>query len=124
MTFLLIAKGLWQCGRLARKVEAKIVRAGLRINVPKCHTLPAQKRRQMGLDVDFADGIFRVQIDRWEALHESVEGLVGRLHGRVQASRMASLTGTVISMHLSWRPAMQLYTRHLYALISSMRSLN
>ena len=44
---------------------------------------------------------------------------------RVHASSLARLTGTVISMHLSWGPAVtQLYTRHLYALINSVVSLN
>ena len=43
--FVFMAKGFWQCAMLARKVEADFVRAGLRINVPKCHILPAQKRR-------------------------------------------------------------------------------
>jgi hypothetical protein len=66
--FLFMAKGFWQCARLARKVEAGLVRAGLRINVPNCHTLPAQQRRQLGFDVDFADGKFWVPVDRWEAL--------------------------------------------------------
>ena len=39
--FLIVAKGFWQCAKLARKVEADFVRAGLRINVPKCHAPPA-----------------------------------------------------------------------------------
>ena len=122
--FMFMAKGFWQCVRLARKVERDFVRAGLRINVPKCHTLPAQQRRQLGFDVDFAEGKFRVPVDRWEALREAVESLVGARHGRVQARRLASLTGTVLSMHLSWGPVTRLYTRHLYALINSVISLN
>ena len=99
--FLFMAKGFWQCVRLARKVEADLVRAGLRINVPKCHNIPAQLRRQLGFDVDFAAGKFRVPVDRWEALQASVDGLVYARHGRVQARKLASLIGTVLSMHLS-----------------------
>ncbi len=83
--FMFMAKGFWQCVRLARKVERDFVLAGLRINVPKCHTLPAQQRRQLGFDVDFAEGKFRVPVDRREALREAVESLVGARHGRVQA---------------------------------------
>ena len=98
--FLFVAKGFWQRSRLARKVEADFVRAGLRINVPKCHTLPAQQRRHLGFDVDFADGKFRVPVDRWEALHESAEGLVGARHGRVHARGLVNITGAVLSMHL------------------------
>ncbi len=112
--FLFMAKGFWKCARLARKAEADLVRAGLRINVPKCHTLPTQQLRQVGFDVDFMDGKFRVPVDRWEALREAAEGLAGARHGRVQARRLANLIGTVLSMHLSWGPVTQLYTRHLY----------
>ncbi len=78
----------------------------------------------VGFDVDFTDGKFRVPVNRWEALREAAEGVAGARHGRVQARRLASLTGTVISMHLSWGPVTQLYTRHLYALINSVPSLN
>ena len=35
----------------------------------------------MGFDVDFEDGKFRVPVDRWEALREAAEGLVGARHG-------------------------------------------
>ena len=76
------------------------------------------------IDVDFADGKFRVPVERWEALRESVEGLLGARNWRVQARRLASITGMVLSMHLSWGPVTQLHTRHLYALINSVRSLN
>ena len=119
-----MAKGFWQCARLARKVEADFARAGMRINVTKCHTLPAQQRRLLGFDVDFVDGKFRVPVDRSEALREAAEGLVGARHGKVQARRLASLTGTVLYVHLSWGPITQLYTRHLHALINSVMSLN
>ena len=74
--------------------------------------------------MDFAEGKFQVPTDRWETLHLSVSALLASKHGRVQARGMARLTGTVISMHLSWRPVTRLYTRHLYALIKSVVSLN
>jgi hypothetical protein len=60
-----MAKGFWQCARLAKKVEVDFVRAGLRIIVPKNHTLPTQQVRQLGFDVDSTDGKFRVPVDRW-----------------------------------------------------------
>jgi hypothetical protein len=99
--FMFMAKGFWQCVRLAMKVEADFVRAGLRINVPKCHTLPTQQLSELGLDVDSTDGKIRAPVDRWAALREAAEGLVGARHGRVQVRRLANLTGTVLSMHLS-----------------------
>ncbi len=40
--FIFMARGFWQCVRLVRKVEAYLVRAGLRINLPKCVTRPTQ----------------------------------------------------------------------------------
>jgi hypothetical protein len=54
----------------------------------------------------------------------SVDSVLAARHGRVQARRLASVTGTVLSMHLSWGLVTQLYTRHLYALINSVVSLN
>ncbi len=63
---------------------------------------PDAAAETVGFDVDFADGKFRVPVDRWEALRKPAEGLVGARHGRVQARRLACLTGTVISMHMSW----------------------
>jgi hypothetical protein len=87
---------------MARRVEGDFVRAELRINEPKCHTIPAQQRRQLGFDVDFAKGKFQVSLDRWEALKASVVALLSSKHERVRARMVARLTSTVISMHLSW----------------------
>ncbi len=44
--------------------------------------------------------------------------------GRVVARSLASITGTVLLMRLSLGPVTQLYTRHLYALINSVWTLN
>ncbi len=54
----------------------------------------------------------------------SVDAILAARHGRVHTRRLASVTGTVLSMHLSWGHVIQLYTRHLYALINSVVSLN
>ena len=122
--FMFMKHGFWQCARMARKVEGDFIRAGLKINVPKCSTIPAQQRRQLGFDVDFEDGVFRVPPDRCDALKRAVDALLSARHGRVQARRLASVTGTVLSTPLSWGPVTQLYTRHLYALLNSVMSLN
>ncbi len=122
--FMFMKSGFWQCVRMARGVERDFVRAKPRINVPKYHSIPAHHRRQLGFDVDFAQGKFQVPADRWEALTLSAGVLLSTRSGRVQARSLARLTGTVISMHLSWGPVTQLYTRHLYALINSVVSLN
>ena len=117
--FMFMEHGIWQCVRLARRVEKDLFLAGLKINVPKCHTIPAQQRRPLGFDVDFNACEFKVPEDRWEALMASVGRTLFAHKGRVVARSLASITGTVLSMHLSWGPVTQLYTRHLYAVINS-----
>ena len=73
----------------------------------------------MGFDVDFLKGEFRVPEDRWDALMVSVGRVLDDRRRRVLLRTLASITGTVLSMRLSWGPVTQLYTRHLYALIVS-----
>ena len=52
--FMFMKREFRQCARMAQWTKGDFVRAGLRINEPKCHTTPAQELRQMGFDVDFA----------------------------------------------------------------------
>jgi len=78
-------QGFWACVRLARRFKRDFVRAGLRINVPKCNMIPTQQRRQLGFDVDFATGKFKVPLERLEALRVSVDAILAAGHGRVQA---------------------------------------
>ena len=104
-------------GLVARRAEKDLFLAGLKINVPKYHMIPAQQRRQLGFDVDFAVGESRVPEDRWEALMASVDWRISAHKGRVAARSLASITGTVLSMHLFWCSVIQLYTRHPYASI-------
>jgi hypothetical protein len=113
--FMVMERGFSQCVRLARRVEKDLFLTGLKLNVPKCHTTPAQQRRHLGFDVDFAASEFRVPEDRWEALMASVDRILSAHKGRVIARSLASITGKVFSMHLSWNPVTQLYMRHLYA---------
>jgi len=49
----------------------------------------------------------------------SVDSIVVVRHGRVHARRLASVTGTVLSIYLSWGPLTP-----LYALIKLFMSLN
>ena len=42
--FMFKKHGFWQCARLARLVEGDFIHTGLKINVPKCHTIPAKQR--------------------------------------------------------------------------------
>jgi hypothetical protein len=83
-------------------VEGDFIRASLKTNVPKCNTIPAQQRRKLGFDVDFADGVFRVPLDRCDALKMAVDSILSVRHGRVHARRLASVTGTVLSTQMSW----------------------
>ena len=66
--FMFMERGFWQCVRLARRAERDPFQADFKINVPKSHTISAQQRRQLGFDVEFAAGEFRVPEDRWDAL--------------------------------------------------------
>jgi hypothetical protein len=101
---MFMERGFWQCDRLARRVEKDLFGAGLKINVPKCHAIPAQQRRQLGFVVDFVAGEFKVPEDRWEALMASVGRTLSAHKGRVVFRSSGSITGTVLSMHLSLRP--------------------
>ncbi len=116
--------GFAACARLARRMEGDFIKAGLRIDVPKCRTVPSQQRRKLGFDVDFAKGEFRVREDRWDSLMASVVRILDGSNKRMLLRTLASITGTVMSMRLSWGPLTQLFTRHLYALINSYWSLN
>jgi len=102
--FMFMERGFWQCDRLARRVEKDLFGASLKINVPKCHAIPAQQRRQLGFVVDFVAGEFKVPEDRWEALMASVGRTLSAHKGRVVFRSSGSITGTVLSMHLSLRP--------------------
>ena len=73
--FMFMEREFRQCVRLARRVEKDLFLAGLTINVPMCHMIPTQQRRQLGFDVDFVACEFRVPEDRWEALMASIGGL-------------------------------------------------
>jgi len=98
--------------------------AGLHINVPKCGTIPQHKRCQLGFDVDLAEGLFTMPIERWKALQSKIDAILSTRNWCVQARVIASLVGTIISMHLAWGPVTQLYSRHLYALINDIPTLN
>jgi hypothetical protein len=41
--FIFTIQGFWQCVWLARKVERDFILAGLKINVPKSHSIPSHK---------------------------------------------------------------------------------
>ncbi len=74
--------------------------------------------------MDFVVGEFGVLEDRWDVLMASVGRALSAHKGRVVARSLASITGPVLPMHLSWGPVTQLYTRHLYALINTVWTLN
>ena len=92
--FMFMERGFRQCVRLARQVERDLFLAGLKINVPKCHSIPAQQPRQLGFDVDVAVGKFRGPEDRWDALMALVGRALSARKGRVVARSLASITGT------------------------------
>ena len=84
------------------KDEAGAAASAADVNKPAAVSkVSAQQRRQLGFDVDFAVGEFRVPEDRWDALMALVGRALSAHKGRVVARSLASITGTVLSMHLS-----------------------
>ena len=100
--FMSMKSDFGQCVMLARRVERDSVRAWLNIIMPKCCPVFSKQRRQLGFNLNFEAGKFQVPGDWSEELKASIEGISSSRHGRVQAHSLASVTGTVLSMHLSW----------------------
>jgi hypothetical protein len=73
--FMFIKQGFRVCALLARRMEEDFVRAGLRINVPKCRRIPTQQRKQLGFEVDNAAGKFQVISDRRDGGTQGVGGV-------------------------------------------------
>ena len=80
--------------------------------------------RQLGFDVDLAEGLFTMPLERSEALQSKTDAILSARTWRVQARVIASLVGTIISMRLARGPVTQLYSRHLYALINDVPTLS
>jgi hypothetical protein len=117
-------KSFRACRLLGIRIEGECFKASLLINFPKSGLIPSLEGKHLGFEVDLGAGYFRVPADRWEALQFSTDDLLMAKGGRVQARKLASLVATVISMRLAWGPVCQLYTRHLYALLTTMQMLN
>ncbi len=117
-------KGFRACRSVGIRVEEDLFKACLQINFPKSGLIPMLKRKHLGFEVDLDEGYFRVPTDRWEALQISTDALLMARGGWVLARKLASLVATIISMRLAWGPVCHLYTRHLYALLNTMWSLN
>jgi hypothetical protein len=110
--------------KLARIVEEDMRLAGLSINWDKSDNIPLQERVHFGFLVNLAEDLFKVPITRWESLHKDITSILISHNGRVQARKLVSLVGTIISMKLAWGPVTQLYTRNLYHTINDVVSLN
>ncbi len=88
--------------------------------MPKCCLTPSLVLRQLGFDVDMLEGKFGSLVDRWEALQSLIYSILSARGGRVQARKLASLAGLVISMRLAWGPVTPLYSWHIYVLVHSV----
>jgi hypothetical protein len=121
---LFLITGCEACRALARIVAEDMRLAGLSINWEKSDEIPSQERVHLGFVVNLAEGLFKVPIRRWEALKTSVGLILASKGVRVQARKLASVVGMVISMKLAWGPITQLYTRNLYHILNNVLSLN
>jgi hypothetical protein len=105
-------------------VEHDMRLAGFSINWEKRDGEPSQERFHLGFVVNLAEGLFKVPILRWEALIAFAESFLSSKGVRVQARKITSLVGTIISMKLAWAPITQLYTRNLYHTLNNVLPLN
>ncbi len=110
--------------RLSLIGEADMCRAGLSINWGKSDRTPLQECVQLGFVVNMAEGLFKIPIARWESLHVDIDLVLGSYNGRVQARKLASLVGKILSMKVAWGPVTQLYTRNLYHILNNVVSLS
>ena len=99
--FFVTKKGRQACLLLYRKVRKEFFDACLIINELKCHMEPALCLRQLGFDVDIGESKFRVPMDRWEALQVKTDRILAARGGRIQARKLSSFTGNMISMKLA-----------------------
>ncbi len=109
---------------LAKIIKEDMRRAGITINWDKIDDISKHERRHLGIDVDLANGLFKIHIARWEALREDASSILSSEGNQVQARNLACLVGTVISMKLAWGPITQLYTRKIYHILNNVPSLN
>jgi hypothetical protein len=121
---LFIITGCEACRSLARIVEEEMCLAGIAINWEKSDGTPLQERIRLGFVVNLAEGLFKVSIRIWEALKVSVDLFLSSKGVKIQARKLASFVGTVISMKLAWGPITQLHTKNLYHILNNVMSLN
>jgi len=87
---------------MARIIVEKDTRlAGLTINWDKSDDTPLHERLHLGFTVDLASGLFKVPIARWKHLQLNVLVILNSEGIRVQACKLASLMGTIISTKLA-----------------------
>lgn len=104
-----------------RAVLNKVLRdcgaAHLAINLGKSTTVPTQRLKHLGFQLDLASGTFEVPPDRWDRFQHLVSGLLASSAdgNMVPCRRVASAAGQVISMGLALGGVSRLFSRSLYA---------
>ncbi len=83
------------CRRLSRIVDENVSLAGLASNWEKSDGDPLQERLHLGFVVDLANRLFKIPIQRWEALRSSTKSIFSKAD-RAQAWKLASLVDTAI----------------------------
>ncbi len=108
--------------RLSCIIEEDMRRAGLSINWDKSDRTPLQERVHLGFVVNRA--FFLILVARWDSPRVDINSILGSYNGRVQARKLASLVGTIISIKLAWGPVIQLHTKSLYYILNNVVYLN
>jgi hypothetical protein len=99
--FLFLICGYKAGIRLSLIIEEDMRHAGHSINWDKSDRIPLQERIHLGFVLNLAEGLFKIPIARWESLHVDIDSILNSRSGRVQARKLASLVGTLISMKLA-----------------------
>ena len=122
--FLLVF-GSRRAALVGRARAEHVLRAlGVRRHPDKGYWVPTQRLEHLGLDVDTAEGLFRVPPHKLAALMRQASDIMGRAtreRGLVPARLLAGFVGYAQSVHLAC-PSARLYLRSLHDSIATRES--
>ena len=114
---LCAVKGVENAHRASALVQATLVKSGFVANVAKSIWTPTQRLQWLGFILDLERGCIEIPPDRITAT-KCMLAAVGTAD-RIQARKLASIVGKIISMGLAIGPVSRFMTRSMYALLDS-----
>ncbi|XP_078586057.1 uncharacterized protein LOC144867916 [Branchiostoma floridae x Branchiostoma japonicum] len=88
---------------------------------PKSYWIPRQEGELLGYIINFRDGSFQVPPRRCDTFSSLITDAIASSHS-ISARSVSRITGNLVSMSLALGPVVRLWTRSLYAFISSSDS--